>query len=88
MAITKTTEDTITILSTGVFEHLRKTRVYEDGELLGERNHRTTYTPDMDPTTLPNKIAKIANVVWTAQVIADWNANALQAEISATVRPA
>ena len=77
MALTKETKDWLTINPDGVFEHRRTTSVYEDGELLGERNHRTTYTPDMDPATLPTKIRQIANVVWTAQVIADWKARAV-----------
>lgn len=75
MAITKETKDWLTINPDGVFQHLRKVRVFEDGELLGEKNHRTTYTPLSDKATMPPKLAAIANIVWTPQVIADFEAS-------------
>lgn len=73
MALTKETKDWLTITPDGVFEHRRVARIFEDGELLGEKNHRTTYPPNTDKATMPPKLAAIANVVWTPAVIAAWN---------------
>lgn len=69
MAITKETKDWLMITPDGVFEHRRLTQAFEDGELLGERNHRTIYTPLTDKSTMPSKLRAIADVVWTQAVI-------------------
>lgn len=74
MALTKEVLDWLTITPDGVFEHRRMTQAFEDGELLGERNHRTMYTPDTDPATMPAKLRAIANVVWTQAVKDAWAA--------------
>lgn len=69
MAITKETKDWLTITPDGVFEHRRLVIVMEDGEKLGEKNHRTTYTPLADKATMPPKLRAIADIVWTQEVI-------------------
>lgn len=72
MALTKEVKDWLTINPDGVFEHRRLTQAFEDGELLGERNHRTVYTPLADKTTMPPKLRALADVVWTQKVIDDY----------------
>lgn len=79
MAFTKDILDYLSITPDGVFEYRRVARVFEDGELLGERNHRTTYPPDTDKATMPPKLAAIANIVWTPAVIAAWEAKKVEA---------
>lgn len=69
MAITKETKDWLTITPDGVFEHRRKVLIYEDGEFLGDRNHRTTWTPLADKAMMPPKLRAIADIVWTQAVI-------------------
>lgn len=74
MAITKEVNDWLQITPDGTMHHRRQTIAYEDGELLGERNHRTTYTPLADKATMPPKLRAIADVVWTPAVIAAFQA--------------
>lgn len=72
MALTKEVQDWLTITPDGVFEHRRTTRILDNGELFGERHHRTAYPPNTDKATLPLKLRAIADVVWTQAVIDAW----------------
>jgi hypothetical protein len=58
----------ICIKADGVLE-VRLDRVILDGGELARIPTRQTYTPDMDPATLPNKVRQVANLVWTQAVI-------------------
>lgn len=73
MAVSDRTEiGSICILASGVLE-VRTDRVIMDGtDEIARRYNRFVATPDMDPTTLPPKVRAVANLVWTAQVKADW----------------
>jgi uncharacterized protein related to proFAR isomerase len=44
------------------------TTINEDGEVISKSNHRTTYSPDTDVSTLDADVAEIANVVWTQAI--------------------
>lgn len=44
------------------------TTISEDGEVISKSNHRITYAPNTDVSTLDSDIAAIANVVWTQAV--------------------
>ena len=48
------------------------TTILEDGNVISKSNHRTTYTPDTDVSTLDSDVAEIANVVWTQAVKDAW----------------
>jgi hypothetical protein len=61
--------DKIEILEDGVIQVRRAMRVLEDGVLVGERYARNVHPPTTDPASLPNKIAAIANIVWTPAVV-------------------
>ena len=74
MAFTSTIEVSITVLPTGVFEVRRVKKVSEDGDLIGEKVFRYVLEPGADVTNEPTRIQRMAQAVWTAQVIADWQA--------------
>jgi hypothetical protein len=44
------------------------TTISENSEVISTSNHRTTYSPDTDVSTLDADVAEIANVVWTQAV--------------------
>lgn len=59
--------------------------VYDDStnEEIGRKVTRAVYTPDMDPAALPQKVRRIANIVWDAATVA-----AYKAKITAQAGPA
>lgn len=71
MALSDRTEfGSININADGVIE-VRMDRVIMDGaEEIARKYNRTVVTPDMDPTTFPPRLRKIANAVWDAATIA------------------
>jgi len=71
MALTERTDfGSINIDSDGVIQ-VRIDRVILDGtEEIARKYKRSVYTPDMDPTTFPPRLRKIANAVWDAATIA------------------
>ena len=44
------------------------TTVLEDSIVVSKSNHRLTYAPDTDVSTLDADVAAIANLVWTQDV--------------------
>jgi uncharacterized protein related to proFAR isomerase len=50
------------------------TTISEDGGVISKSNHRTTYSPNTDVSTLDTDVAEIANVVWTQAVKDDYQA--------------
>jgi hypothetical protein len=44
------------------------TTVLEDSVVVSKSNHRLTYAPDTDVSTLDADVAAIANLVWTQDV--------------------
>ena len=50
------------------------TTISEDGDVISKSNHRTTYSPNTDVSTLDADVAEIANVVWTQAVKDDYQA--------------
>lgn len=74
MALTEKTKVFLGILDDGQVE-FRKTRIIMDGtEIVGEKHHRQVLEPGQDVTSQPNKIRQICAVVWTPQVISDYQA--------------
>ena len=75
MAITKETAiDQITVTENGVVLYREVTRIMEDGNELTKTYHRSSLTPGQDLTGVPANVVAICNVVWTAEVVAAYQA--------------
>ena len=75
MAITKETAiDQITVTENGIILYREATRIMEDGTELTKTYHRSSLTPNQDLTGVPEKVVAICNTVWTADVIAAYQA--------------
>ena len=75
MAITKETlVDQITVTENGIVLYREATRIMEDGNELSKTFHRNSLTPGQDLTGQPANVVAICNTVWTAEVIAAWQA--------------
>jgi len=79
MSLTKTTAiDQITVEENGIILYREATRIMEDGNQISQTYHRSSLTPAQDLTGVPANVVAICNTVWTAEVIA-----AYQAEVAA-----
>lgn len=79
MAITKETKvDQITVTENGTVLYREATRILENGNEISKQFHRTSLVPAQDLTGVPAQVAAIAQVAWTPEVIA-----AYQAQIAA-----
>jgi hypothetical protein len=75
MAITKqTVVDQITVTENGTVLYREATRVVENGNEIAKTYHRTSLTPGQDLTGQPDNVRAIAQVAWTTQVIAAYQA--------------
>jgi DNA-binding transcriptional LysR family regulator len=75
MAITKEKViDQITVTENGTVLYREATRIMEDGNELSKTFHRSSLTPGQDLTGIPANVVAICNVAWTAEVIADYQA--------------
>jgi hypothetical protein len=75
MSLTKQTViDQITVTENGVIFYREATRIMEDDKELSKTYHRTTLTPAQDLTGVPANVVAICNTVWTAEVIAAYQA--------------
>ena len=75
MSLTKTTTvDQITVEENGVVLYREATRIMEDGVQLSQTYHRSSLTPAQDLTGVPAHVVAICNTVWTAEVIAAYQA--------------
>lgn len=75
MALTqRTVYDSITILEDGQIQ-LRRARVILDDDGVTEISrqfHREVLEPGQDVATLPGRVRAVCNIVWTPQVIMDY----------------
>ena len=75
MSLTKTTViDQITVCENGTVLYREATRIMEDGKELSKTYHRSSLTPAQDLTGVPANVVAICNTVWTAEVIAAYQA--------------
>jgi hypothetical protein len=87
MALTDKNEIQITMEDNG-FISWRKTRVIYDGlERVGERHVRGGAEPGEDLTNQPPRVKKVAEAVWTAQLIADYRAEKAKRLAEAAITP-
>ena len=66
--------DQITVTENGVIFYREATRIMEDGKELSKTYHRSTLIPAQDLTGVPANVVAICNTVWTAEVIAAYQA--------------
>ena len=84
MALTKETViDQITVTENGIVLYREATRIMEDGVQLSQTFHRTSLTPGQDLTGQPEKVVAIAQVAWTPEVIAAYEAQQAAARAEA-----
>ena len=75
MSLTKVTAvDQITVTENGTILYREATKIIEDGNELTKTYHRTSLIPGQDLTGQPANVTAIANTVWTAEVIAAYQA--------------
>jgi hypothetical protein len=74
--------DQITVQENGSILYREATRIMEDGNQISQTYHRSSLTPAQDLTGVPANVVAICNTVWTAEVIA-----AYQAQIAARQTP-
>ena len=66
--------DQITVTENGIVLYREVTRILEDGVELSKTYHRTSLVPASDLTVVPDNVVAIANVAWTPEVIAAYQA--------------
>ena len=75
MSLTKQTViDQITVQENGTILYREATRIMEDGNQISKTYHRSSLTPGQDLTGVPANVVAICNTVWTAEVIAAYQA--------------
>ena len=86
MAIKKqTVVDQITVTENGTVLYREVTRVVENGNEIAKTYHRTSLTPGQDLTGQPDNVRAIAQVAWTTQVIAAYQASQEEAQARMSV---
>ena len=80
MAITKRTELKEEILPNQVIQIRTTTVVEEDGVELARNHHRHVVVPGQDVTGEPQEVQDIAAALWTADVIAAYNASIAESD--------
>ena len=66
--------DQITVTENGIVLYREATRIMEDGNEISKTYHRSSLTPAQDLTGVPANVVAICNTVWTAEVIAAYQA--------------
>jgi len=85
MSLTKTTViDQITVQENGIVLYREATRIMEDGNEISKQYHRSSLTPAQDLTGVPANVVAICNTVWTAEVIAAYQAAQAAAQAART----
>jgi hypothetical protein len=84
MALTETKViDQITITENGTILYREATRILKDGEQIAQTYHRSSLAPASDLTGVPANVAAIANVAWTPEVVAAYQAQIDAAQLGA-----
>lgn len=66
--------DQITVTENGYILFREATRVMKDDQEIAKTFHRSSLFPGQELTNVPANVAAIANVVWTPEVIAAYEA--------------
>ena len=68
--------DQITVTENGIVLYREATKIIKDGVEIAKTYHRSSLIPGSDLTEVPANVAAIANVAWTPEVIAAYQAAA------------
>ena len=75
MSLTKTKAvDQITVCENGIILYREATKILENDVEISKQYHRSSLTPAQDLTGVPANVVAICNTVWTAEVIAAYQA--------------
>jgi len=75
VALIKSTKtDRIEVLARGQLQVRTATTIDEDGVALAESYHRHVLAPGDDTSGESQRVQDVAAAVWTADVVADWEA--------------
>ena len=75
MALTETIViDKIEVVETGHIQVREATRILKDGEQIAQTYHRWSFAPGSDVSAMPANVQAIAQVTWTPEVIAAYQA--------------
>ena len=75
MSLTKTKAvDQITVCENGIIMYREATKIFENDVEISKQYHRSSLTPAQDLTGVPANVVAICNTVWTAEVIAAYQA--------------
>jgi hypothetical protein len=81
MSLIKTTTiDQILVEENGTVLYREATRIMEDGNEISKTYHRSSLAPEQDLTGIPANVVAICNTVWTAEVVAAYQAAQAAAE--------
>ena len=84
MALTKEQViDKVEVVENGTLQVRQVTRILEDGQQLSSSYHRWSFAPGSDISEQPSNVQAVAAAVWTAEVIA-----AYEAQLAASAAPA
>jgi hypothetical protein len=72
--------DQITVQENGSILYREATRIMEDGNQISQTYHRSSLTPGQDLTGVPANVVAICNTVWTAEVVAAYQAAQVEAQ--------
>lgn len=72
MYIDETVTDKIEILEDGQIQVREATRVLRDGVVIATTYHRRVMSPADDVTKADKRVAAVAAVVWTPEVVTAW----------------
>ena len=67
--------DQITVTENGSILYREVTRIMEDGNEISKTYHRSSLVPAQDLTGVPANVVAICNTVWTAEVVAAYQAS-------------
>jgi hypothetical protein len=67
--------DQITVTENGHVLYREATRIIKDGSIIAQTYHRSSLSPGSDLTNVPANVVAIANVAWTPEVIAAYQAS-------------
>ena len=81
MSLTKTTTvDQITVTENGIVLYREATKILENDVEISKQYHRSSLIPAQDLTGVPANVVAICNIVWTAEVVAAYQAAQVAAE--------
>jgi hypothetical protein len=72
--------DQIIVIENGTVMYREATKIIEDGNELSKTYHRTSLIPAQNLTGVPANVVAICNTVWTAEVVAAYQAAQAAAE--------